>query len=162
MGIVDGTRIRLAKVGEAGLRGGPPGDLYIFISIKPHDLFQRDGADLYARVPIAMTTAALGGEFEVPILDGSRAKVKVPTLILWGRHDKLIDVSCVAVLENGIANSRSHIFEHVGHVPMIEDPAATARSVNAFLGGGLDEAAMRAAVTDGKTSRRGLNGEKML
>ena len=76
-GIEDGTRIRLANEGEAGLRGGPPGDLYIFISVKPHDLFQRDGADLYARVPIAMTTAALGGEFEVPTLDGTRAKVKV-------------------------------------------------------------------------------------
>ena len=76
-GIEDGTRIRLAYEGEAGLRGGPPGDLYIFISVKPHDLFQRDGADLYARVPIAMTTAALGGEFEVPTLDAARAKVKV-------------------------------------------------------------------------------------
>jgi molecular chaperone DnaJ len=76
-GIEDGTRIRLANEGEAGLRGGPPGDLYIFISVKPHDLFHRDGADLYARVPIAMTTAALGGEFEVPTLDGARAKVKV-------------------------------------------------------------------------------------
>jgi len=76
-GIEDGTRIRLANEGEAGLRGGPPGDLYIFISLKPHDLFQRDGADLYARVPIAMTTAALGGEFEVPTLDLTRAKVKV-------------------------------------------------------------------------------------
>ncbi len=76
-GIEDGTRIRLANEGEAGLRGGPPGDLYIFISVRPHDLFHRDGADLYARVPIAMTTAALGGEFEVPTLDGARAKVKV-------------------------------------------------------------------------------------
>ena len=76
-GIEDGTRIRLANEGEAGVRGGPPGDLYIFISIRPHELFQRDGADLYARVPIAMTTAALGGEFEVPTLDSARAKVKV-------------------------------------------------------------------------------------
>jgi len=76
-GIEDGTRIRLANEGEAGLRGGPPGDLYIFVSLKPHDLFQRDGADLYARIPISMTTAALGGEFEMPVLDGSRAKVKV-------------------------------------------------------------------------------------
>ena len=76
-GIEDGTRIRLANEGEAGLRGGPQGDLYIFISIRPHELFQRDGADLYARVPIAMTTAALGGEFEVPTLDSARAKVKV-------------------------------------------------------------------------------------
>lgn len=76
-GIEDGTRIRLADEGEAGMRGGPPGDLYIFVSVKPHDLFQRDGADLYARVPIAMTTAALGGEFEVPTLEGARARVKV-------------------------------------------------------------------------------------
>jgi molecular chaperone DnaJ len=76
-GIEDGTRIRLADEGEAGLRGGPPGDLYIFVSVKPHDLFQRDGADLYARIPIAMTTAALGGEFEVPTLDSTRARVKV-------------------------------------------------------------------------------------
>ena len=77
-GIEDGTRIRLAEEGEAGLRGGPAGDLYIFVSVKPHALFQRDGADLFARVPISMITAALGGEFEVPTLEGGRAKVKVP------------------------------------------------------------------------------------
>jgi molecular chaperone DnaJ len=88
-GIEDGTRIRLANEGEAGLRGGPPGDLYIFISIKPHDLFQRDGADLYARVPIAMTTAALGGEFEVPTLDTMRAKVKVPAGTQPGQRVRL-------------------------------------------------------------------------
>jgi len=88
-GIEDGTRIRLANEGEAGVRGGPPGDLYIFISIIPHELFQRDGADLYARVPIAMTTAALGGEFEVPTLDGARAKVKVPTGTQPGQRVRL-------------------------------------------------------------------------
>jgi molecular chaperone DnaJ len=88
-GIEDGTRIRLANEGEAGLRGGPPGDLYIFVSIKPHDLFQRDGADLYARIPISMTTAALGGEFEVPTLDNSRAKVKVPTGTQPGQRVRL-------------------------------------------------------------------------
>ncbi len=88
-GIEDGTRIRLAGEGEAGLRGGPPGDLYIFISIIAHDLFQRDGADLYARVPIAMTTAALGGEFEVPILDGGRARVKVPVGAQPGQRVRL-------------------------------------------------------------------------
>jgi molecular chaperone DnaJ len=77
VGIEDGTRIRLADEGEAGVRGGPPGDLYIFVSVRPHDLFERDGADLYARVPIAMSIAALGGEFEVPTLEGARARVKV-------------------------------------------------------------------------------------
>ena len=88
-GIEDGTRIRLAGEGEAGLRGGPPGDLYIFLSIRPHDLFQRDGADLYARVPIAMTTAALGGEFEVPTLDGAKRKVKVPDGTQAGQQFRL-------------------------------------------------------------------------
>ena len=88
-GIEDGTRIRLSNEGEAGLRGGPSGDLYIFISIAPHDLFQRDGADLYARVPITMTTAALGGDFEVPTLDGARARVKVPTGAQPGQRVRL-------------------------------------------------------------------------
>ncbi len=88
-GIEDGTRIRLANEGEAGLRGGPQGDLYIFISITPHDLFQRDGADLYARVPIAMATAALGGDFEVPTLDGLRARVKVPAGAQPGQRVRL-------------------------------------------------------------------------
>jgi molecular chaperone DnaJ len=88
-GIEDGTRIRLANEGEAGLRGGPPGDLYIFISVRPHDLFQRDGADLYARVPIALTTAALGGEFEVPTLDNARAKVKVSAGTQSGQRVRL-------------------------------------------------------------------------
>ena len=64
--------------GEAGLRGGPAGDLYVFLSVKPHKLFQRDGADLFARVPISMVAAALGTEISVPTLDGSEAKVKVP------------------------------------------------------------------------------------
>jgi molecular chaperone DnaJ len=77
-GIEDGTRIRLAGEGEAGVRGGPAGDLYIFLSIKPHAFFQRDGADIFCRVPISLTTAALGGQFEVPTLDGGRSKVKVP------------------------------------------------------------------------------------
>jgi len=65
-GVEDGTRIRLAGEGEAGVRGGPPGDLYIFLSLATHQFFQRDGADLHCRVPISMVTAALGGEFEVP------------------------------------------------------------------------------------------------
>ena len=72
IGVEDGTRIRLAGEGEAGLRGGPAGDLYIFLSIKPHEFFQRDGADLFCSVPIAMTTAALGGQIEVPTIDGGR------------------------------------------------------------------------------------------
>ena len=74
-GVEDGTRIRLAGEGEAGLRGAPPGDLYIFLSITPHHLFKRDGANTFCQVPIPMTTAALGGSIEVPTIDGSRARL---------------------------------------------------------------------------------------
>ncbi|MBD1548272.1 molecular chaperone DnaJ [Roseibium aggregatum] len=88
-GIEDGTRIRLAGEGEAGLRGGPAGDLYIFLSLKPHDLFQRDGADLYCRVPISMTTATLGGQFDVPTVDGSTSRVKVPEGTQAGKQFRL-------------------------------------------------------------------------
>lgn len=88
-GIEDGTRIRLAGEGEAGLRGGPSGDLYIFLAIKPHEFFQRDGADLYCKVPISMTTAALGGSFEVTTLDGSQTRVKVPEGTQNGRQFRL-------------------------------------------------------------------------
>ncbi|MGD0633871.1 MAG: molecular chaperone DnaJ [Beijerinckiaceae bacterium] len=76
-GVEDGTRIRLAGEGEAGTRGGPSGDLYIFVSTKPHPFFQRDGADLFCRVPISMVQAALGDEILVPTIDGGEAKVKI-------------------------------------------------------------------------------------
>jgi len=88
-GVEDGTRIRLAGEGEAGLRGGPAGDLYIFLSIKPHEFFQRDGADLFCRVPIAMTTAALGGQIEVPTIDGGKTRVKVPEGTESGKQFRL-------------------------------------------------------------------------
>ncbi len=88
-GVEDGTRIRLGGEGEAGLRGGPAGDLYIFLSITTHDFFQRDGADLHCRVPISMVTAALGGEFEVPTIDGGKTRVKVPEGTQSGRRFRL-------------------------------------------------------------------------
>jgi molecular chaperone DnaJ len=88
-GVEDGTRIRLAGEGEAGMRGGPTGDLYIFLSIKPHPFFQRDGADLYCRVPISMVQAALGGEFSVRTVDGTEAKVKVPEGTQSGKQFRL-------------------------------------------------------------------------
>ncbi|CCG09003.1 molecular chaperone DnaJ [Pararhodospirillum photometricum] len=77
-GVEEGTRIRLASEGEAGLRGAPPGDLYIFLTITPHRLFQRDGANIHCKVPIPMTTATLGGAIEVPTIDGGRASVNIP------------------------------------------------------------------------------------
>jgi len=76
-GVEDGTRIRLAGEGEAGMRGGPPGDLYIFVTVSPHRFFRRDGSDIYCRVPLAMTTAALGGSVEVPTISGERARISV-------------------------------------------------------------------------------------
>ena len=88
-GVEDGTRIRIAGEGEAGLRGGPSGDLYIFLSIKPHPFFQRDGADLYCQVPISLVGAALGGEFTVPTLDGSDARVRVPEGTQSGKQFRL-------------------------------------------------------------------------
>lgn len=76
-GVDNGDRIRLTGEGEAGENGGPPGDLYVQINVKPHPIFQRDGADLYCEVPISFTTAALGGELDVPTLTG-KVKLKVP------------------------------------------------------------------------------------
>ena len=77
-GVEDGTRIRLAGEGEAGMRGAPAGDLYIFLGIKPHDIFHREGANILCRMPVPMTTAALGGQLEVPVIDGTKARVNIP------------------------------------------------------------------------------------
>jgi molecular chaperone DnaJ len=88
-GVEDGTRIRLAGEGEAGVRGAPPGDLYIFLSVAPHPLFKREGADLYCRVPLPLTTAALGGTIEVPGIDSSRVRVSVPAGAQTGQQFRL-------------------------------------------------------------------------
>ena len=77
-GVEDGTRIRLAGEGEVGVHGAAPGDLYIFVSITPHAIFQRDGANIFCRVPLPFTTAALGGTIEVPTVEGNRTRVTVP------------------------------------------------------------------------------------
>jgi molecular chaperone DnaJ len=88
-GVEDGTRIRLSGEGEAGLRGAQGGDLYIFLTIKGHRFFQREGANIYCRVPIPMVTAALGGSVEVPTIDGSRAKVTIPAGTQTGHQFRL-------------------------------------------------------------------------
>jgi molecular chaperone DnaJ len=88
-GVEDGTRIRLGGEGEAGAKGGPAGDLYIFVSTKPHPFFQRDGADLFCRVPVSMVQAALGAEVSVHTLDGAAAKVKIPEGTQSGKQFKL-------------------------------------------------------------------------
>jgi molecular chaperone DnaJ len=88
-GVEDGTRIRLAGEGEAGVRGGPKGDLYIFLSIAPHSLFKRDGGDLYCRVPVSFVSAALGGNVEVPTLGGGRARITIPEGTQSGKQFRL-------------------------------------------------------------------------
>jgi molecular chaperone DnaJ len=88
-GVEDGTRIRLANEGEAGLRGGPSGDLYIFLSVRAHEFFQRDGSDLFCKVPVSMTVAAMGGEIEVPTIDGKKARVTVPEGTQTGKQFRL-------------------------------------------------------------------------
>ena len=88
-GVENGTRIRLAGEGEAGQRGGPPGDLYIFLEMAEHPLFERDGMDLFCRIPVPMTTAALGGEIEAPTIDGGRTRVKIPAGSQSGKQLRL-------------------------------------------------------------------------
>jgi molecular chaperone DnaJ len=88
-GVEDGTRIRLAGEGEAGPQGTPPGDLYVHVGIRPHPLFQRDQANVLIRVPLRMAQAALGGEVEVPVIDGSMTKVKIPAGTQTGEQFRL-------------------------------------------------------------------------
>ena len=88
-GVETGTRIRLAGEGEAGMRGGPSGDLYIFIEVQDHKLFERDGPNLFCRVPVSMSTAALGGSIEVPTIDGGRGRVQIPAGSQSGRQMRL-------------------------------------------------------------------------
>ncbi len=88
-GVEDGTRIRLAGEGEAGVRGGPFGDLYLFVHVEDHQLFERDGPDLYCAAHVPMTTAALGGEIEAPTIDGGRVKIKIPEGAQTGKKFRL-------------------------------------------------------------------------
>ena len=103
-GVETGTRIRLAGEGEAGLRGGASGDLYIFIDVADHRLFQRDGSQLFCRVPVSMTTAALGGDIEVPTIDGGRSRVKIPAGSQSGRQMRLRSKGMPALRGGGIGD----------------------------------------------------------
>jgi molecular chaperone DnaJ len=131
-GVEDGTRIRLAGEGEAGTRGGSPGDLYIFVSVAPHRLFQRDGTSLFCRIPIPLTTAALGGQIEVPTIDGKRARLQIPESTQTGHRFRLRgkgmselhgssrgDMLCEIVVETPVNLTRRQKellqeFEHAG------------------------------------------------
>jgi len=103
-GVETGTRIRLAAEGEAGMRGGPSGDLYIFIEVKEHPLFQRDGSHLFCRVPISIATAALGGEVEVPTIDGGKSRVKVPAGAQTGKQMRLRAKGMPALRGGGVGD----------------------------------------------------------
>ncbi|HSF64339.1 MAG TPA: molecular chaperone DnaJ [Paracoccaceae bacterium] len=103
-GVETGTRIRLAGEGEAGMRGGPSGDLYIFIEVKEHAIFQRDGVHLFCRVPVSMTTAALGGEVEVPTIDGGRSRVKVQAGSQTGKQMRLRGKGMPALRGGGVGD----------------------------------------------------------
>ena len=103
-GVETGTRIRLAGEGEAGMRGGPTGDLYIFIEVNDHALFERDNTNLYCRVPVSIATAALGGEIEVPTIDGGRSRVKVPEGSQSGRQMRLRGKGMPALRGGGVGD----------------------------------------------------------
>lgn len=88
-GVETGTRIRVAGEGEAGLRGGPPGDLYLFVEVADHPIFERDGMDLLCRVPVSFVQAALGGDIEVPTIDGGKSRVGIPPGTQTGKRLRL-------------------------------------------------------------------------
>lgn len=124
-GVEDGTRIRLAGEGEAGMRGSPAGDLYIFLTIAPHRLFQRDGADIHCRVPIPMTTAALGGTVEVPTVEGTLARVTIPAGSQTGNQFRLRDTG-MTVLRS---EARGDMFVQV----VVETPVKLTRQQQDLL-----------------------------
>jgi molecular chaperone DnaJ len=88
-GVEDGTRVRLTGEGELGARGGPRGDLYVFLSVKKHEIFERDGPNLYCRIPVPMTVAALGGKVEAPVIDGGKVEIDIPEASQTGKRIKL-------------------------------------------------------------------------
>ncbi|MCI5095597.1 MAG: molecular chaperone DnaJ [Rhodobacteraceae bacterium] len=103
-GVETGTRIRLAGEGEAGMRGGPSGDLYIFVEVAKHELFERDSVNLYCRVPVSMAKAALGGAIEVPTIDGGRGRVQIPEGSQSGRQMRLRGKGMPALRGGGIGD----------------------------------------------------------
>ncbi len=103
-GVETGTRIRLSGEGEAGLRGGPSGDLYIFIEVREHAIFQRDGGTLFCRVPVSLVSAALGSDVEVPTIDGGRSRVKVPSGSQSGRQMRLRGKGMPALRGGGVGD----------------------------------------------------------
>jgi molecular chaperone DnaJ len=107
-GVDDGDRIRLSGEGEAGVNGGPPGDLYVVVQLKPHAVFQRDGADLHCEMPISFTVAALGGEIHIPTLDGE-AKIKIPAETQSGQTFRLRGKGIRPVRQSSAGDLMCHV-----------------------------------------------------
>ncbi len=124
-GVEEGTRIRLSGEGEVGVRGGPTGDLYIFVSVKNHGLFARDGADIHCNIPIKMTTAALGGSIEVPTIDGTRIKVTIPEGTQHG-HQMRLRGKGMSILRAG---SRGDMYIHT----LVETPVRLSKKQKELL-----------------------------
>ncbi|MGL5784221.1 MAG: molecular chaperone DnaJ [Alphaproteobacteria bacterium] len=108
-GVEEGSRIRVSGEGEMGVRGGPSGDLYLFISVKPHSLFQRDGSHIHCRVPLSMTTAVLGGNIDVPTIDGGRVRLAIPEGTQSG-HQFRIKAKGMSILNS---SARGDMYVHV-------------------------------------------------
>lgn len=107
-GVDQGDRIRLSGEGEAGVNGGPSGDLYVAINIRPHDVFTRDGNNLHCEMPISFGTAALGGEIQIPTLEGF-AKIKVPNETQTGRVFRLRGKGIRGVRSSGVGDLMCHV-----------------------------------------------------
>ena len=123
-GVDDGDRIRLSGEGEAGVNGGPPGDLYVVIKLKPHAVFQREENDLHCEMPISFTTAALGGEIEIPTLDGS-AKIRIPAETQTGKVFRLRG--------KGIKGVRSQVHGDLLCHVVVETPVNLTRATEGAL-----------------------------
>jgi len=128
-GVDEGNRIRLAGEGEAGLRGGAAGDLYVFLSVKPHRLFRREGQHLHCRVPVSMTTAALGGAVEVPTLDGGQARITLPEGTQTGKQFRLRGKGMPSLQQSGFGAGNGDLYIQV----MVETPVKLSRKQRELL-----------------------------
>ncbi|SDS94232.1 molecular chaperone DnaJ [Halopseudomonas xinjiangensis] len=147
-GVDTGDRIRLAGEGEAGVNGGPAGDLYVVVSVREHKIFQRDGKNLYCEVPISFADAALGGELEVPTLDG-RVKLKIPDGAQTGKLFRLRgkgvtpvrggsagDLLCRVVVETpvNLTKRQRELFEELRETLEVEGSNQSPRAKSWFEG----------------------------
>lgn len=128
-GVDEGNRIRLAGEGEAGLRGGASGDLYVFLTVKPHRLFRREGQHLHCRVPVSMTTAALGGSVEVPTLDGGQARITLPEGTQTGKQFRLRGKGMPSLQQSGFGAGNGDLYIQV----MVETPVKLSKKQRELL-----------------------------